>query len=116
MEQGLHGRWSCGKKLCEHLTIKVWRGGRQDPNNTKDDFPPSSSTAGFSGELPKTMKAPRINDTIKIIDMRPQGQRALPYERQVQVTDKNQETFTTNEGTFYTSTGWHTEHEIRAFA
>ena len=37
-------------------TIKVWRGGRQAPNNTKDDFPPSSSTAGFSGELPQTMK------------------------------------------------------------
>lgn len=63
-----------------------------------------------------TMKAPRINDTIKIIDMRPQGQRVLPFERQVQVTGKNRETFTTSEGTFYTSTGWHTEHEIRAFA
>ena len=52
------------------------------------------------------MKAPRINDTIKIIDMRPQGQRVLPYERKVQVTSKARGTFTTNEGTFYTSTGW----------
>lgn len=37
-------------------TIKVWRGGRQAPNNTKDDFPPSSSTAGFSPIYHKTMK------------------------------------------------------------